>query len=481
ARPDPRTIRSQPHRLPARGRGPHGALQLAAGAAERRRVRAAHRRHGPRAEHGRVHAHHPGGDELAGAHLGRGAALPERGAAAPHRRGAAPAGRGRRLPLLLHAGGAGRQAPGRRAGVPLRPQVPRDPPRGERRARRGGHALHRALPRPRGDHGVDGPGVRGHPVRQREHRGLHHPAHRRHAHLQHGRGVGRHRDGDHARDARRGPHRQHPQADPPVPGPGRGGAPVRAPPHDPGLGRAQAQQAPRGHRRGRLRAAGHPPGDAGQLPRAAGLEPGRRPRADDGRGDDGALLRGAHQQEERRVRHGEAALDERPVPGEKARRRAPPHRGAALRGGRADDGGRDRRARGVRAAPDRPPQGALALHAGDPAAGARLPGGRGGVRPGGGGQALEGRRRDLAAPGGRARRAGGGGRVGARGHRGGAAGGGAERGCRLWEGGAAAAHRPHGERRQPRDRPGGAAAGAGAHAGPHRRSAGVAGGERGSV
>jgi hypothetical protein len=51
------------------------------------------------------------------------------GLPAPHRPGAAPPGRGPGVPLLLHAAGAGRQTRGRRRGVPLRPQVPRDPPR----------------------------------------------------------------------------------------------------------------------------------------------------------------------------------------------------------------------------------------------------------------------------------------------------------------------------------------------------------------
>ena len=66
-----RPLRPVPHRLPARRRRPHGALQLALRAPPRRHVRAAHRGHRRRALVGR-HGHgHPRRPALARPRLGR--------------------------------------------------------------------------------------------------------------------------------------------------------------------------------------------------------------------------------------------------------------------------------------------------------------------------------------------------------------------------------------------------------------------------
>jgi hypothetical protein len=102
-------------------------------------------------------------------------------------------------------------------------------------------------------------GPRADPLRQRRHRGLHHPPDRRHAHLQPGGGERRSRDGHHPRDPGRRPHVQHPEADPALPGPGLGPAHVFA--HLPmilGAGREASQQAARRHRRGPVPGAGDP-------------------------------------------------------------------------------------------------------------------------------------------------------------------------------------------------------------------------------
>ena len=72
-RHDPRPFRAVAHRLPARRRRPHRALQLALRAAARRRVRAAHRGHRRRAVVRRDGRGHPRRPALARPRLGRGA------------------------------------------------------------------------------------------------------------------------------------------------------------------------------------------------------------------------------------------------------------------------------------------------------------------------------------------------------------------------------------------------------------------------
>ena len=68
---DSRTFRPIPHRLPARRRRAHRAVQLAPRPPRRRRVRAAHRGHRRRAILGRDGRRHPAGDALARHELGR--------------------------------------------------------------------------------------------------------------------------------------------------------------------------------------------------------------------------------------------------------------------------------------------------------------------------------------------------------------------------------------------------------------------------
>ena len=81
-------------------------------------------------------------------------------------------------------------------------------------ASRCGDAVRRALPRSRGQHRVGRPRARADHVPEQGSRGLRHPPLRRHADLQSGRRLRRHRDGHHARDARRRPHLEHAEADP---------------------------------------------------------------------------------------------------------------------------------------------------------------------------------------------------------------------------------------------------------------------------
>src|SRR5216110_3739664 len=73
----PDALRAEPHRRAPRRERAHRALQLPLRAPPRRRVRAAHRGHGPRALDRGVDARHPRGPRLARPRLGRGP-LPER-------------------------------------------------------------------------------------------------------------------------------------------------------------------------------------------------------------------------------------------------------------------------------------------------------------------------------------------------------------------------------------------------------------------
>ena len=149
-----------------------------------------------------------------------------------------------------------------------------DPRRGAA-ARRRGHAVRAALPRARRHHRVGRPGAWAHRVPEQGHRGLRHPPLRWNADLQHGRGERRHRDGDHARHARRRPHLKHAQADPALRVAGGAAAALRSPAHDPRHRRQEAEQAPRRDGGGRLPAPGHPAERDAQLSRAARLVAGR--------------------------------------------------------------------------------------------------------------------------------------------------------------------------------------------------------------
>ena len=102
------------HRLSAHRRGAHGAVQLALRAPHRRQVPAAHRGHRPRALHRARGAGDPRRPPLAGARLGRRAALPVRARQAPRRGGGGAAGQRQGLPLLPDAGRARGHAQGHR-------------------------------------------------------------------------------------------------------------------------------------------------------------------------------------------------------------------------------------------------------------------------------------------------------------------------------------------------------------------------------
>ena len=113
---------------------------------------------------------------------------------------------------------AARRGRGAQRGVQVRSPLRSTPGRRGRAARRRGRAVRRALSHARGRdvverlvHGHDHVSEQGH------RRGLHHPALRRDADLQSGRRVGRHRDGHHARHARRRSHLEHAEADPALP------------------------------------------------------------------------------------------------------------------------------------------------------------------------------------------------------------------------------------------------------------------------
>ena len=199
------------------------------------------------------------------------------------RRGArAPARARERLPLLLHEGGAGRQARrgrgerGRLRG--LRPHLPRPRPRRGGRAHRGRRAPRVAPARARGP--------RRHRVRRRRVRPRELPgrrdgrhdrrAHRRKPHLQLRRGVRRREHGHHARHPRRRPPVQHPAPDPHLRGARIRRARVRAPVDDPGPRRQEALEAPRRGERGGVLRARLPARRHGELPGAAGLVARRR-------------------------------------------------------------------------------------------------------------------------------------------------------------------------------------------------------------
>jgi hypothetical protein len=153
----PRALRAQSHRLPARGRSAHRALQLSARPGQQGRVRAADRGHRYRALDRRVHARDPRRASLAGAQVGRRAGRgrrvralrADRAPRALRGRGAPARGFRARLPVLLHAGrarGAARAAARARRGPALRRPLPRSSARRARAPEGLGGARGAALP-----------------------------------------------------------------------------------------------------------------------------------------------------------------------------------------------------------------------------------------------------------------------------------------------------------------------------------------------
>ena len=305
----PRPLRPVPDRLPPRRRRPHRAVQLAlsrgtpaapsCSASRTPTASAAPRRT-------------PGSSSTGSSWLGltwdEGPFFQgEYGRPAPGRR-RAPAGRGQGLPLLLHPRGAGRPArPGRSGGrrLPLRPALlPAVRRRGRARGSRAGAAVHHPLPLPDERDRLGRRGARADQLPGPGPRRLRHPAQRRHADLQYGRGDRRHRHADHPRDPRRRPHLQHAEADRAVPRARAEPMPVFA--HVPmilGTDGKKLSQAARRHRRGRLPGPGHLPRGHAQLPRAAGLVARRRPRDHARGGDDRALHARGDPEEGGGVRH----------------------------------------------------------------------------------------------------------------------------------------------------------------------------------
>ena len=128
-------------------------------------------------------------------------------------------------------------------------------------------------------------------VPEQGHRGLHRPPLRRHADLQPGRRVRRHRDAHHARHARRRSHLEHAEADPALPRARRRRCRVFA--HLPMIHGMDGKKLSKRHGAtavGDYQHQGILPGGDAQLPRAARLVARRRHRGDDAAGDDRAVL-----------------------------------------------------------------------------------------------------------------------------------------------------------------------------------------------
>ena len=336
---DSRPFRPIAHRLPARRRRPHRALQLAARPPRRRRVRAAHRGHRRRAIVGRDGRRHPAGDALARPGLGRRArrrraartVLPVAALrSAPRRRRAARRGRPRLL--RLHAarevrrGAQGRR--GARRGVALRPRRVGARPRRGARAGRERRAAGDPLQGAGGPDGLHRPRQGAGRVRQHGDRRLRHRPPRRPADLPPVGGLRRRGHGDHARDPRRRPRVEHAEARAAVHRDGCAGAGLRARADDPRARQEAPEQAPRRHVGARVQGAGLPARGDAQLPRAPRLVARRRQRAALDRRPDRALRARRHRLGQRGVQHREAGLGEQPAHHAHGHARAGPPRRA---------------------------------------------------------------------------------------------------------------------------------------------------------
>ena len=262
-----RPICALSNRISARGRRPHGALQLAICAAPRRHARAAHRGHRRRAILGRHGHRHPRRPPVARARLGRRprkgraarAIFPVRAARPISRRGGGARRAGACLLLLLRGGAAAEGARAGRAtrrGVAVRPRVPRPAARTHRRDGSDPRGAGNSVQSAHDPHRVRGRGARANRVRRRQRRGLRHPALGRPPDVPPVRGRRRHRHGDHACDSRRRPHLQHPEAPAAVRGARRAGTAVRPRAVDPGRRQEAAEQAARRDLRHRVPPAG---------------------------------------------------------------------------------------------------------------------------------------------------------------------------------------------------------------------------------
>src|SRR5439155_1117973 len=122
-----RPLRALAHRLPAHRRRPHRAVQLAVGAEEQGRIRAAHRGHRPVAQHAAERRGDHRRPQVARARLGRGAdrrrtaraLFPDAAARNLRQAPGIPDRAGQGVPLRLHEGRAG---PSARAGRPREPR-----------------------------------------------------------------------------------------------------------------------------------------------------------------------------------------------------------------------------------------------------------------------------------------------------------------------------------------------------------------------
>ena len=180
----------------------------------------------------------------------------------------------------------------------------------------------------RGRHRLGRRGPRAHRVPERAARGRRHRPLRRPRDVQLRLAGGGHGRRDHARDPRRRPHLEHPEADPDPPRARPRAAGVRAHREHPRHRREEALQAPRRRLGGRVPDGGIPPGGARELPRADRLGAGRRDHDHLPRRDRRAVHARGGQHEPRHVRLREARLDERRLPPRAADRGV---RGAARR------------------------------------------------------------------------------------------------------------------------------------------------------
>ena len=168
---------------------------------------------------------------------------------------------------------------GRAGHVPARRDGPLPRARRAARRRRGGVRGRGRDPLPdarRGRHRLGRRGPRAHRVPERAARGRRHRPLGRPPDLQLRLAGGGHGRRDHARDPRRRPHLEHPEADPDPARARPRAAGVRAHREHPRHRREEALQAPRRGLGGRVPRRGIPPGGARELPRPDRLGAGRR-------------------------------------------------------------------------------------------------------------------------------------------------------------------------------------------------------------